>query len=81
MTCDEVCREIEKRTGNKPVTKCNDAGTLIGVKPYYGIATLFSLLPIADEDRPVFVDYMVGLSGCVSGDPLVTYTIKMWEGK
>ena len=77
MTCDEVCKEIEKRTGKKPVIKFVGAGILIGVQQHYGNATLFSQLPIASSDRPAFVEYMVGLSGVVSGDPLVTYTIKM----
>ena len=69
MTCDEVCKEIEKRTGKKPMIKFVGASILIGVQQHYGNATLFSSLPIADEYRPAFVDYVVGLSGGILGDP------------
>jgi len=80
MTCDEVCREIEKRTGKKPVIKCVGASILIGVQQHYGNATLLSPLPIASETRPEFVEYMVGLSGAVLDDPrLITSPIKIWE--
>ena len=58
MTLKEVAVEIETRTGSIVLARMTTSGVVVGVRRSNG-EYLQSLLPIDDESRPRFADFMV----------------------
>ena len=63
MTVDEIRAAIRAKTGCLTFVQATTAGTAIGVPSSERGIAHWSLVPIDDESRPRFVDFMVSLNG------------------
>jgi len=63
MTLDEIKRKITEKTGVVPLTDITPAGLAVGVPSSEHGIYHWSLIPIADDTRERFVEFMVSLVG------------------
>ena len=69
MTVKEIRAAIQAKTGSMTFAQVTNAGVAVGVPSCEPYITNWSLVPIDDESRPRFVDYMVSLSGALPVGP------------
>lgn len=63
MTVDEIRKAIRAKTGCMIFVQTTPAGVAVGVPSSERGIAHWSLVPIDDESRPRFVNFMVSLNG------------------
>jgi hypothetical protein len=63
MTVIDIMAAISAKTGCRAFVKATPAGTAVGVPSSVEGVVNWSLVPIDDESRPVFVDFMASING------------------
>ena len=63
MTYSDIRKAITQRTGERTFFEMHPGGPAIGVPALEDGVVRFSLVPIDDESRAEFVDFLVNLTG------------------